>query len=430
MAGTRREFLKAAAVAAVGGPYMITSAALGADGRAAASNRITLGSIGIGRQGEYHFRSLIRNGDFQVVAVAEVYKKFRDMAVELAQEALRAAGGSEAGVKGYVDYRDLLARDDIDAVLIATPDHQHGLMACLAAKSGKDVYCEKPLSLTIREARAMVDAARRYGRVFQTGSQQRSDREFWQACSIVRNGYIGRIKTVHVSVGGPSRPCDLPEEPVPDGLDWDRWLGPAAWRPFHPVLRPPHNDSFPGWRSYRVYSGGGMTDWGAHHFVIAQWGLGMDSSGPVEICPPGTRHPQSLTYVYADGVTMYHSGRTDDGHNVNGVLFTGTEGKVEVNRGTIRTWPESLVSVPLQRAPVPLYRSRGHHQDWVDCIRSRQRPVCDVEIGCRSVSVCHLGNIAYWLKRPLKWDPAKEDFIGDPEASRWLSRPMRAPWTI
>ncbi|MBE3069295.1 MAG: Gfo/Idh/MocA family oxidoreductase [Planctomycetes bacterium] len=426
---TRRQFLTAAAAAAVG-PYAITSNALGAGDRPAASNRIALGSIGIGKQGEYHFRSLVRNSDFQVVAVCEVYRKFRDMAVDLANETYRAGGAGQPGVKGYVDYYDLLARTDIDAVLIATPDHHHAIPSIHAAASGKDVYCEKPLSLTIREARAMVTAARRYGRVFQTGSQQRSDREFWQACTLVRNGCIGKVKTVHVSVGGPSRLCDLPAEAVPDGLDWDRWLGPAPWRPFHPVLRPPHNNDFPAWRSYQEYSGGGMTDWGAHHFDIAQWGLGMDETGPVEIHPPGTKHPRWLTYVYADGTIMYHGGQTDDGRGVNGVLFTGTEGKVEVNRGYLRTWPASLAALAPQNLPVALYRSRGHHQDWVDCIRARRRPVADVEIGCRSVSVCHLGNIAYWLKRSLKWDPAREDFIGDPAASRWLDRPKRAPWAL
>jgi predicted dehydrogenase len=189
-------------------------------------------------------------------------------------------------------------------------------------------------------------------------------------------------------------------------------------------VRPPHNEHFPNWRGYRDYSGGGMTDWGAHHFDIAQWGMGMDESGPVEIIPPDGKDVKLLTYKYASGVTMYHGG------GANGVLFTGTKGKVEVNRGYIKSWPESLLQTRLGPCDVRLYQSPGHHQDFFNCIRNRTRPICDVEIGCRSVTVCHLGNIAYWLNRPLKWDPVKEQILGDDEAARMLDRPKRAPWHL
>jgi predicted dehydrogenase len=424
MSLTRRRFLSTAAAAAAA-PYVLSSLAPGAP---APSKRVALGFIGIGKQGEYHLRSLVRNRDFQVVGIAEVYKQFRDLGTQIVDEEYKPAAGS--GCRGHVDYREMLARRDVDAVLIATPDHWHAAPTIHACRAGKDVYCEKPLTLTIREGREMVNAVRRFGRVLQTGSMQRSSREFWTAAMLVRNGYIGDVKTVHVNVGGPSRPCDLPEEPVPEGLEWDMWLGPAPVRPFNAVLRPPHNNNFPNWRSYREYSGGGMTDWGAHHFDIAQWGLGMDESGPVEIHPPGTLHPKNLTFKYANGILMYHAGKTDEGDNVDGLLFTGTKGKVMVNRGKITTTPEELAKTDLAGAREKLYRSVNHHGDWLECMHTRRKPICDVEIGCRSVTVCHLGNIAYWLKRSLKWDPKKEDFIGDADASRWLDRPKRAPYTI
>jgi len=425
---TRRGFLRHAATsagAALAFPAIVPASSLGAPGRAAPSDRITLGFIGIGKQGEGHVRGLLRHREVQVIGICEVYRKFRDMAVNMARQAYagRRGQGTYAGCKGYNDYREMLQRDDMDAVLIATPDHQHALPTLLAARAGMDVYCEKPMSLTIAEARAMVRAVRRYGRVFQTGSQQRSGREFRTACELVRSGCIGEVKEVWVGVGGPSGPCYLPPQPVPDGLDWDRWLGPAPWRPFHEVLRPPHNQHFPNWRAYRDYSGGGMTDWGAHHFDIAQWGLGMDDSGPVEILPPNGGDVKYLTYVYANGVVMY---RRDPG----GITFKGTEGEIWVNRGRLESRPARILAAQLKPTDVHLYRSPGHHNDWLQCIRRRRRPICDVEIGCRSVSVCHLGNIAYRLKRALKWDPAAERFVNDPVANRMLSRPYREPWHL
>jgi predicted dehydrogenase len=339
------------------------------------------------------------------------------------------SGAAYHSCDAYADFQRVLERADIDAVIIATPDHWHAIPVIMAAEAGKDIYCEKPLSLTLYEARAMVNAVRKYRRVFQTGSMQRSDNKFRYACELVRNGYIGEIKKVNVSIrtGFIAHPveCGLPAEPVPYELDWGMWLGPAPWRPYHSTLAPPFSfTGWPKWRDYRDYSGGGMTDWGAHHFDIAQWGLGMDHSGPVKIIPPNGKDRTRLTYLYANGVEMI----ADIEDNL--ILFTGTEGKVAVNRSYIKTWPEKLVRQPINARDIRLYHSNNHKQNWLDCIRTRKHPICDVEIGCRSVSVCHLGNLAVQLNRPLEWNPDKESFINDPEANRLRDRSKRSPWSI
>jgi predicted dehydrogenase len=411
---TRRRFLKGAAAAAVAAPYVITWPAHAGG----VNDEITLGAIGVGGMGNANLGGLLHRT--RVIAVCDVDSKKREdtrKRVEDHYSRNRPKGGYK-GCDAYADFRDLLARDDIDAVMIATPDHWHAITSIQAAKAGKDIYCEKPMSLTVREARAMVTAVRRYDRVFQTGSQQRSGGEFRLACELVRSGRIGRLETINVSVGGPSGNCNLPAEPVPDHLDWDMWLGPAPWRPYNKGLHPFN------WRGYRDYSGGGMTDWGAHHFDIGQWALDMDESGPVEIFPPDGKEHERLTFRYARGVEMYH------GDGGKGVIFRGTGGEIEVWRGGLRASPEEVKKEPLGPNEVHLRKSPGHHDDWIECIRSRKRPICDVEVGCRSVTVCHLGNIAYWLKRPLKWDPVKEEIVGDAEANRWLGRPKRAPWRL
>jgi predicted dehydrogenase len=364
--------------------------------------------------------------DTQVVAVCDVDTTRREHAKKVAEEFYSIKGNKEyKGCTGYKDFSEVLARQDIDAVVIAAPDHWHAYIAIAACKAGKDVYCEKPLSLTIHEARAMVQAARKYDRVFQTGSMQRSSDEFRKACELVRNGRLGKIKQVIVDVGPPSRPCDLPEEPMEPGLNWDMWLGPAPQRPYNSVLSPRGvHTHFPDWRNYREYSGGMMTDWGAHHFDIAQWGLGMDESGPVEIIPPeDPKATRGVRYLYANGVEMIHG---DSG----GVLFIGTEGKILVNRGKFEATPTALGEAPLPDNAIHLYKSYSHTKDFLDCMRSRKKPICDVEIGCRSVTVCHLGNLAYWNHRHLRWDPVKESFIGDKEANQWLDRPKRGPWKV
>ncbi len=302
-----------------------------------------------------HLGHFLGSGDVQVVAVCDVDTNRREDAKKTVEKqyADKQKSGRYKGCAAYNDFRELLGRKDIDAVVIATPDHWHAIPAIEACKAGMDVYCEKPLSLTIHEAKTMRDAARKYARVFQTGSQQRSSNEFRLACELVRSGRIGKLKAVYVNVGGPSHPCDLPAEPLEPGLDWERWLGPSPERPYNSVLSPRGvHKHFPDWRNYREYSGGMMTDWGAHHFDIAQWGLGMDDSGPVEIIPPeDPKAEKGLRYVYANGVTVIHAEEYEPGKKVNGLAFVGSEGKVFV---------ESRLS---------RQRSGGHYQAAVGCPR-------------------------------------------------------------
>lgn len=428
----RRHFLKTAA-AVVAFPYFVPKIALGNARRVAASERIRMGFIGVGNQGGGHVGSFLGSKDVQIVAICDVDRIKRDAKAKQCEDhyAAEREAGTYKGCTTYNNFEDLLARDDIDAVLIAVPDHWHAIVACAACRAGKDVYCEKPLALTIREAEEMVKAARRYNRVFQTGSQQRSAQNFRYACELVRNGRIGNLLKINVGVAGPAFEKHLPEEPVREGLDWERWLGPAPWRPYNGERC--SGDYGGGWRHIRDYSGGMMTDWGAHHYDIAQWGMGMDGQGPIEVTPPEsppdirtTPDPEkgaTLTYKYASGVTVHHGG-------ANGILFTGTEGKVEVNRGYFKSWPESIGKEPIGPNDIHLYESNDHQQDFINCVRSRRKPICDVEIGCSTITVCHLGNIAYWTGRPIRWDPKAREIIGDPEAARWLWRPMRAPWRL
>jgi len=412
-------------VVAAAFPHVVPASALGAAGSTAPSERITLGFIGTGKQSQHLMNSFLNAPGTHVLAGCDVDRLKLERGKKIVEDYYaRKSGGTYKGCAIYGDFRELLARDDIDAVVIATPDHWHAVIVIQSAEAGKDIYCEKPLSQTIAEARAMVNAVRRYGRVFQTGSMQRSDWHFRLGCELVLNGYIGQLKHVTVGIGGPPGDNPLPAEPVPDYLDWDFWLGPALWRPYNAELSPHISfDGFPNWRNHSSFGGGGMTDWGAHHFDIAQWGMGMDESGPVEIIPPDGKEYEVLTYKYASGVTM-----TRD--KANGVLFTGTKGEVETNRGHLRTVPEELKNQQIGPNEIHLYESKNHYTDWLDAVRKRSKPICDIETGCRSVTVCHLGNIAYKLGRPLKWDPQREVFVADSGANRLLSRPMRSPWHV
>jgi len=414
----RRQFLRGAALTAAtvsGFPYLARSSALGKDGSVTPSNRITVGCVGVGGQGTNNMRDFMSRKQVRVIAVCDVNANNRSRARQLVND-----NYGNKDCDSYNDFRELVARDNIDVVSITTPDHWHAIPSIEAAKSGKDVFCEKPLSLTIAEARAMVNAVRRYERVFQTGSQQRSSWNFRFACELVRNGYIGELKTVTVHSGGAPRPCNLPAEPIPDYIDWDLWLGQAPWRPFNKRLV-----AHQGW-GYQEYSS--MAGAGSHDIDIAQWGMGMDDSGPVEIVPPDGKDYELLTYKYANGVIMTNGAFRNDRAWI--VLFTGTKGKVEVGRGYLRTWPETLKDVKIGVNEIHLYESNDHKGNFLDCVRTRRRAICDVEIGCRSVIVCLLGNIAYELNRPLKWDPQKEVFVGDDQANRLLSRPMRSPWRL
>lgn len=418
---SRRQFLRRSLATAAVAPYILPTLARG---QAAPNNRVTLGVIGTGLMGNSHLDGIVRYPEVQIVAVCDVHRGRREDARQKVEQgyAERTASGDFKGVDAYNEYERVLERDDIDAVLIAAPDHWHAILAIAACRAGKDVYCEKPLSLTVREAWEMVRAARRYGRVFQVGSQQRSSGEFRKACSLVRAGRIGRVLKVNVGIGKPSAEGYFPEQPVPEGFDWDRWLGPTPWYPYNEE-RCRGVWSTEGWRGVRDYSGGMMTDWGAHHFDIAQWGLGMDGSGPVEIISPSVADEKTLTYRYANGVTMYHGG-------ASGVLFTGTEGIVEVNRGHFRTDPASIGKEPLRPDEILQPVSDNHFAHWLECLRTRRRPITDVEIGASSVTVCHLGNIAWWLGRTLRWDPQARTIVGDAGAAAWLDRPKRAPYRI
>ncbi|HUT93873.1 MAG TPA: Gfo/Idh/MocA family oxidoreductase [Thermoguttaceae bacterium] len=431
---TRREFVKhataATAAAAVAAPIVVPRSVLGGEEKAPPSERITVGFIGCGKMAnDYHLSTLLKLGDVQALAVCDVDATRREHAKKRVEDAY----GKNTTYKGcdqYSDFRELIARDDVDAVCIAAPDHWHVIPIVEACKAGKDIYCEKPLTLTIAEAKVSIDAVRKHHRVLQTGSQQRSSvfGPFRLACELVRSGRLGKIRTVQVGVGGPSRWCDLAEEPMEPGLDWDLWLGQAPLRPYNSILSPRgvHNH-FPAWRAYREYSGGSMTDMGAHHFDIAQWALGMDESGPVEIIPPeDPEAAHGVKYVYANGVEMIHAG--PDGPR--GCVFEGTEGKLHIGRGHLSSEPEAIAKEPLGDDEVHLYKSPGHHRDWLDCIRSRKRPVADVEIGARSVTVCHLGILAYWYRRKLKWDPQAWRFVDDEEANAWLDRERRDPWHL
>ncbi len=401
----------------------IPGTSLGRGFRLAPSERLTVGVIGVGNMGSGHLNTMIGHRDVQVVSICDVDRLKRDSAAKKVETryASDASRGNYKSCPTYNEFERLLERDDIDAVLIAVPDHWHALIAIAACEAGKDVYCEKPLALTIREAEAMVAAARRYGRVFQTGSQQRSSANFRFACEMVQSGRIGKVQKVNVGIGMPSSERYFEEQPVREGLDWDRWLGPAPWQPYNADRC---SGSYSGgWRMVRDYSGGMTTDWGAHHFDIAQWGLGRDHDGPVKITPPGADGAETLTYHYDDGVVMERGG-------ANGVLFQGSDGKIEVNRGHLKTWPAEMQSTPTGRDEVHLYKSTGHFNDWLECIRTRRRPIADVAVGASTITTCHLGNIATWVGRTIHWDPKKRIIVGDEAANRWLDRAKRAPYRL
>ena len=423
---SRRRFLASAAAAAAA-PMILDPRTWADDRRGHGPNgRINLGFIGIGMMGRGHLGAFLGNRDVQVVAVCDVHKGRLDDSVERVHRAYaeQRKSGAYRGCAAFNDFRELLAREDIDAVVIGTPDHWHAIPAIQAAKAKKDIYCEKPLSLTIAESRAMVRAARENDVVFQTGSQQRTEfnGNFRRAVEYVRSGRIGKVRTIRIGVGGPARPCDLPAERVPEGVDWNLWNGPSPAREYNVILCPAgiHNH-FPAWRNYREYAGGGLSDMGAHHFDIAQWALDMDHSGPTEIIPPETGET-GLKFVYANGVEMFHGGPS-------GCTFEGTDGTIYVDRGVIRSTPGSILETALGERDFRLPNvGNNHRQNWIDCIKTRRRPVADVEIGARTNTVCQLGNLGYQLRRRLRWNPEREEFVDDMAANRLRSRENRAPW--
>ncbi|MDB4584744.1 Gfo/Idh/MocA family oxidoreductase, partial [Draconibacterium sp.] len=334
--------------------------------------------------------------------------------------------GSSLDIFATKHYREILERKDVDAVVVATPDHWHAQVAIDALKAGKDVYCEKPMAYTVAEGRAMVQATRKYDRVFQTGNMQRSSYNFRQACELIANGYIGELKTINAGVGVPVVACDLPSMEAPANLDWNLWVGPSPYRAFHPELSPPvERDIYPNWRNYRDFGGGMITDWGAHMFDIGQWGIQMDHSGPSVYIPPKHGETHGLKMIYENGVVMNHVELPFG----NGVEFIGTEERIEVSRSLLNTIPnKKLAKLEIKEEDRKLYFSDNHYQDWLDAIKNRSKPISDVEVGHRTSSVCNLANIAYELERPLQWDPEEEKFIGDDFANMKLSRPYRGKW--
>ncbi len=393
-----------------------------------AGDRITLGFIGIGKRARSLLGRFLSFDSVQVLAVSEIVRERLMDGKKRIDAHYRKKQGKSAGKScdAYNDFRKVITRKDIEAVVIATPDFWHAPQVIATAKAGKDIYCEKPLSLVIDHGRRMVDAVRKYNVIFQTGSQQRSEYggRFRRAVELVRNGRIGKVKTIHVGVGGPPVPCTLPEEPCPEGTDWEMWNAPAPERGYHHDLCPRgiHNH-FPAFRRYREYAGGGLADMGAHHFDIAQWALGMDTSGPVKIEPPEGKSTKGLKFTYANGVEMFHGG-------IGGCTFAGTKGKIVVTRGSLTSDPASILKEAIGPDEFHVQPSNNHARNWLLAVRSRKLPICDVETGHRSASICHLANIGYELRRPLAWDPEKERFENDPDADKLVFRKLRAPWTL
>ncbi len=427
---TRRTFLKAA-LAAAAAPYVVPASILGA---AAPSNVLTMGCIGVGRQGYGNMRAFLEHA--RILAVCDVDARRAANAKKTVETHYAARLGKDVykGCDVHNDFRDLVARPDIDTCLICTPDHWHVIIAMAAAGAGKDVFVEKPLSLTIPEGRALSDAVRRYGRVLQVGSQQRSDGRFRFACELVRNARIGKLHTVTVILDTDPGTTPQPVMPVPDGLDYDFWLGPAPWAPYTEKRVHPQQDyDRPGWLRISDYSGGMMTGWGSHHNDIAQWGMDTERTGPVEIEGRAEFPKDGLWDVhgkfrvearYASGLRLImHDGP-------DGIRFEGTDGWVCVNRARIDAQPKSLLKEPIGPGEVQLYRSNDHKGNFLECVRTRREPIADVEVGHRSASLCHLANIAMKIPRRLRWDPVAETFVDDAEANRMMVRGMRSPWTI
>lgn len=430
---SRRQFLRRASVlagAGVGLPQLLPAGVLAAEGRPGANDRIGLAGIGVGRQGGGLMKGFGAMPIVRLIAMADVnLVRAREMAQSYEADVVQ-------------DYRRVLERKDVDAIVTATPEQWRSLICLHACQAGKDLYVEKPMSLTIREGRLIVEAVHKYGRVFQTGSQQRSMSANRKGCELIRNGRIGRVTRV-VGHNYPS-PWEgaLPGQPVPTDLDWEQWCGPAPLTPFHPDLLQPRAN--PGWLSFRPFSGGEMTGWGSHGFDQVQWALGMDQGGPVEVwtegpkfAPPTYTEPENrdrgdklcarpkVFFRYPGDIVM----ELGDGP-AGGARFIGERGTLTIDRDICKSDPPELAAEPLENPSVRLERSTNHAMNWLECIKSRQRPIADVEIGHRSATVCHLGNIARWTGRRLRWDPVKEVFPDDAAANEYLDRARRPGYEL
>ena len=432
---SRRRMLKVAA-SAIAAPYIVPASVFGAE---APSNRITIGCIGTGRMGTGDLHDVIGRPGVQIVAACDVDKKRVANAKRIVESyyGARSAAGTYKGCATYGDYRELIARGDVDVVQIVTPDHWHAMPAIAAAKAGKDIFIQKPLTYSLEEGRILSQTVKRYGRILQVGSQQRSEANFRFGCELVRNGRIGKL--VAVKVGLPTDPAGVARGPmpVPEWLDYEFWLGPALWFPYtEERVHPADINDRPGWLRVQEYCLGMITGWGAHHNDIAQWGMGTEYTGPVEV-EAEAEYPADgvwdvhtnfrIEYTYASGVKVICA---DDKRNRAGVTFEGTEGWVYVDRGKIDASPKSLLQSVIGANEVQLYRSAHHKQNFLDCVRTRKEPIAPVEVAHRSCSVCILGSIAMKLGRKLKWDPGRERFVGDEEANRMLGRAYRGAWRL
>lgn len=399
---SRREFIKAAS-ATLAAPYVITSAALGNESRSPASDRIVMAGIGIGNMGKGDQGAFLGRKDVQYVAVCDVRNSVRESAKGKVNERYE-----NSDCKAYNDFRELLGRSDIDAVHVATPDHWHAIMVIEACRHGKDVYCQKPETLTLREGPLMIEAARRYGRVVSGGSQRVLE-DYKGIVNQCWGGELGKIKSINVNVGPLSQLCNLPVEDTSSDIDWDLWLGPAAWAPYN-AARCSGSFSTAGnsWRSYVDYSGGGMTDWGAHHFGGATFAVDVRELQPEEVTYIDEKEGKHLSLRYPNGLTITHN-RPKTGN----LAVEGTPGETR------------------EPKPVPTYKGEGGiYGDFIECVKTREKPFRDIELGVNTTAVSHLCTIAYQLQRSLKWDAAKQEFPGDAEANRLLDRARREPWQI
>lgn len=414
----RRNFLRNGALA-LGAPMVLRAETLGRMGGTAANSRIGIGLIGNGLIMGGHREYYALDERTEVLGVCDVRAEAR----KEAQGNVEELSGHRPEV--YEDYGELLARADIDAVVIGTPDHWHAALAIAAMASGKDVYVEKPMTLTVAESQAVLAASRRYGRVVQVGSQQRSGWMFRKAAEMVRNGWVGEIQAIYAGLGEFPPPSLEPPEAVPAGFNYDQWLGPTPYEDYF-EWRVKGNYGG-GWRCYWEYGSRKNGDWGAHHFDIIQWALGMDGSGPVLFVPKGYQGEPYQYHQYKNGLKVVRDHPERRGHMIR---FIGEHGDIMVSRSGLETDPPELARRPLSPGDVHLYESDDHRGNWLECIVSRRDPICHAGIGHRSGTICYLAGIAERLERPVRWDPEAEDVIGDDTAWRMLDRPRRKGYVL